>query len=61
MMVEFVGFHFRSMEKKRVKREVYLADDEDIIIVKKSKPSLLKKMLEDKIKKMLDLFVKFVF
>ncbi len=61
MMVEFVGFRFRSMEKKRVKREVYLADDEDIIIVKKSKPSLLKKMLEDKIKKMLDLFVKFVF
>ncbi len=60
-MVEFVGFRFRSMEKKRVKREVYLADDEDIIIVKKSKPSLLKKMLEDKIKKMLDLFVKFVF
>jgi hypothetical protein len=49
------------MEKKRVKREVYLADDEDIIIVKKSKPSLLKKMLEDKIQKMLDLFVKFVF
>ncbi len=61
MMVEFVGFRFRSMEKKRVKREVYLADDEDIIIVKKSKPSLLKKMLEDKIQKMLDLFVKFVF
>jgi len=61
MMVEFVGFRFRSMEKKRVKREVYLADDEDIIIVKKSKPSLLKKMLEDKIKKMLDLFVEFVF
>lgn len=61
MIVEFVGFRFRSMEKKRVKREVYLADDEDIIIVKKSKPSLLKKMLEDKIKKMLDLFVEFVF
>jgi hypothetical protein len=33
------------MDKKRIKREVFLAEDEDIIIVKKkSKSSILKKL-----------------
>ncbi len=36
------------MEKKRIKKEVYLADDEEILIIKKRKPSFLKKMWEEK-------------
>jgi hypothetical protein len=32
------------MDNKRIKREVYLAEDEEIIIVKKKKSSTLEKM-----------------
>jgi hypothetical protein len=32
------------MEKKRIKKEVFIAEDEEILIIKKSKSSVLKKM-----------------
>jgi hypothetical protein len=32
------------MEKKRIKKEVFIAEDEEIVIIKKSKSSVLKKM-----------------
>jgi hypothetical protein len=36
------------MEKKRIKKEIFIDEDEEIIIVKKRKPLLVRKMLEDR-------------
>ena len=34
----FSHFFFRSMTKQRIKREVFLEEDEEILIVKKKQP-----------------------
>ena len=39
------------MEKKRIRKEVFLEEDEEIVIVKKKKTSFVKKMFEELIKK----------